>query len=69
MQYVIFDYIRAYDIERMDTPAETPEEAQRLAEAMARQHKCKVYVLAVVGVVECPASEPSWTKPICGSVA
>ena len=64
MQYVIFDYIRACDIERMDTPAETPEEARRLAEDMSRRHKCKVYVLAVVGVVECPASEPSWTKPI-----
>ena len=64
MQYVIFDYIRAYDIERMDTPAETPEEAVRLAEDMARRHKCKVFVLAVVGVVECPASEPSWTKPM-----
>ena len=67
MQYVIFDYIRAYDIERMDTTANTPDEAQRLAEAMAKEHQCKVFVLAVVGVVECPASEPSWTKPI-GSV-
>ena len=64
MKYVVMDYIRAYDIERMDTPAETPEEARRLAEAMAKEHRCKVYVLAVVGVVECPASEPSWTKPM-----
>jgi hypothetical protein len=64
MQYVIFDYIRAYDIERMDTTANTPDEAQRLAEAMAKEHQCKVFVLAVVGVVECPASEPSWTKPL-----
>ena len=64
MQYVMFDYIRAYDIERMDTVAETSAEAQRLAEAMAKEHRCKVFVLAVVGVVECPASEPAWTKPI-----
>jgi hypothetical protein len=64
MQYVIFDYIRAYDIERMDTTANTPDKAQRLAEAMAKEHRCKVYVLAVVGVVECPALEPSWTKPL-----
>jgi len=64
MQYVIFDYIRAYDIERMDTAAETPEEAQRLAEAMAKEHRCKVYVFGVVGVVECPAAEPQWTKPL-----
>ena len=69
MQFLIADYIRLYDLERMDTPAETPEEAQRLAEPMAKSHRCKVYVMAVVGVVECPASEPSWTKPICGSVA
>ena len=64
MQYLVMDYIRAYDLERMDTPAETPDEAQRLAEAMAKEHRCKVFVLAVVGVVECPASEPSWTKPL-----
>ena len=64
MKYVIFDYIRAYDIERMDTPAETPEEARRLAEAMARLHHCKVYILEIVGVVECLATEPSWTKPL-----
>ena len=66
-QYLIADYIRMYDLERMDTPAETLEEARRLAEDMARRHKCKVYVLAVVGVVECPASEPSWTKPMVGA--
>jgi len=66
-QFLIADYIRLYDLERMDTPAETPEEARRLAEDMARQHKCKVFVLAVVGVVECPASDPSWTKPIGGA--
>ena len=64
MQYLVADYIRLYDLERMDTPAETPEEARRLAEAMAKEHRCKVFVLAVVGVVECPASDPSWTKPI-----
>ena len=63
-QFLIADYIRLYDLERMDTPAETPEEARRLAEAMAKEHRCKVYVLAVVGVVECPASEPSWTQPM-----
>ena len=67
MQFLIADYIRMYDLERQDTPAETPEEAQRLAEAMARLHHCKVYVLAVVGVVECPALEPSWTKPMGGA--
>jgi hypothetical protein len=48
----------------MDTAAETPEEAQRLAEAMAKEHRCKVYVFGVVGVVECPAAEPQWTKPL-----
>ena len=67
MNYLIADYIRLYDLERQDTPAETPEEARRLAETMARQHKCKVYVLGVVGVVECPALEPSWTKPMGGT--
>ena len=66
-QYLVCDYVRLYDLERQDTPAETPEEAQRLAEAMAKEHRCKVYVLAVVGVVECPASEPSWTKPMGGA--
>ena len=64
MKYLVMDYIRAYDIERMDTTAESPEEAQRLAEAMAKEHRCKVFVLGVVGVVECPAIEPNWTKPI-----
>ena len=64
MQFLIADYIRLYDLERMDTPAETPEEARRLAEAMAKEHQCKVYVLGVVGVVECPAAEPQWTKPL-----
>ena len=64
MNYLIADYIRMYDLERMDTTAETPDEAQRLAEAMAKEHRCRVYVLAVVGVVECPAIETSWTKPM-----
>ena len=65
-QFLIADYIRLYDLERQDTPAETPEEARRLAEAMARQHKCKVYVLGVVGVVECPAIVPQWVQPMVG---
>ena len=64
MQYLIAGYIRPYDLERQDTPADTPAEAQRLAEAMAKAHRCRVYVLGVVGIVECPAIEPSWTKPI-----
>ena len=63
-QFLIADYIRLYDLERMDTPAETPAEAQRLAEAMAKEHRCRVYVLGVVGIVECPAIEPNWTKPL-----
>ena len=63
-QFLIADYIRKDDFDRMDTTADAPDEAQRLAEAMAKEHQCKVFVLAVVGVVECPASEPSWTKPL-----
>ena len=66
-QYLIADHIRLYDLERMDTPAETPEEARRLAEAMAKEHRCKVFVLAIVGVVGCPAIEPSWTRPMGGA--
>lgn len=67
MQFLIADHLRKDDFDRMDTTADTPAEAQRLAEEMSRQHKCKVYVLAVVGIVECPAIEPNWTKPIIGA--
>ena len=63
-QFLIADYIRKDDFDRMDTTANTPDEAQRLAEAMAKEHQCKVYVFGVVGVVECPAAEPQWTKPL-----
>ena len=67
MQYVIFDYIRAYDIERMDTSADTPAEAQAKAAEMAQQYGCRVYVLGVVGVVECPAIVPQWVQPMVGA--
>ena len=64
MNYLIADHLRKDDFDRMDTTANTPDEAQRLAEAMAKEHRCRVYVLAVVGIVECPAIEPNWTKPM-----
>ena len=62
MKYLICDSKRAGDLQRMDTTAATPEEAQRLAAEMAQQYGCRVYVLGVVGVVECPAREPQWVQ-------
>ena len=62
--YLICDHLRLVDLLRMDTSAGTPPEAQAAAEAMAAQYGCRVYVLGVVGVVECPAKEPQWVKAI-----
>ena len=62
--YLICDHLRLADLLRMDTAAGTPPEAQAEAEAMAAQYGCRVYVLGVIGVVECPAKEPKWTQPI-----
>ena len=36
----------------------------RLATEMAQQYRCRVYVLGVVGVVECPAREPQWVQAL-----
>ena len=44
--------------------AMTAEQAQQAAAEMAQRYGCRVYVLGVVGVVECPAKEPQWTKPM-----
>ena len=62
MNYIIADHLRLADLREMDTTADTPEEAQRLAAEMAQQYRCRVYVLGVVGVVECPAREPQWVQ-------
>lgn len=63
-QYIICDHLRLADLQRMDTSADTPAQAQQAAAEMAQRYGCRVYVLGVVGVVECPAKEPQWTKPI-----
>ena len=64
MTYLICDAERVRDLQRMDTTADTPEQAQQLAAALAQQYGCRVYVLGVVGVVECPAREPQWVQPL-----
>ena len=64
MNYLICDHLRLSDLHRMDTTADTPEQAQHLAAEMAKQYGCRVYVLGVVGVVECPAREPQWVQPM-----
>ena len=64
MTYLICDHLRLDDLQRMDTAADTPDEAQRKAADIAQRYHCRVYVLGVVGVVECPAIEPQWVKPL-----
>ena len=64
MNYIIADAERVSDLRRMDTTADTPEQAQDLAAEMAQQYGCRVYVLGVVGVVECPATVAQWVQPI-----
>ena len=65
--YIICDHIRLADLQRMDTSADTPAQAQQAAAEMAQRYGCRVYVLGVVGVVgvvECPAREPQWIKGV-----
>ena len=64
MTYLICDAERVRDLHRMDTTADTPAQAQHLAAGMAQQYGCRVYVLGVVGVVECLATAPQWVRPI-----
>ena len=64
LTYLICDAERVRDLHRMDTTADTPEQAQQLAAEMAKQYGCRVYVLGVVGVVECPATVPQWVQPL-----
>ena len=64
MIYIIADHLRMDDFKRMDTSADTPAEAQTKAAEMAKLYACRVYVLGVVGVVECPAIEPQWVQPM-----
>lgn len=42
----------------------TAEQAQQAAADMARRYGCRVYVLGVVGVVECLSREPQWVQPL-----
>ena len=65
--YLICDHLRLVDLLRMDTSAGTPPEAQAAAEAMSAKYGCRVYVLGIIGVVECPAKEPKWTQPMHGA--
>lgn len=64
VQYIVCDALRFGDLQHQDTAAMTAEQAQQAAAEMAQRYGCRVYVLGVVGVVECPAKEPQWTKPI-----
>ena len=64
MPYLIVDAIRLADLCRMDTVAHTPADAQRLAADMAKEYRCRVYVLGIVGIVDCAAIEPQWVQPL-----
>ena len=64
MNYIIVDHLRLADLQRMDLTAENQVQAQHFAAEMAQQYGCRVYVLGVVGVVECPATVPQWVQPI-----
>ena len=64
MTHIICDHLRLTDFGRQDTIANTPAEAQQKAAEMAQRFGCRVYVLGIVGVVECPAIEPHWVMPI-----
>ena len=64
MPYLICDHLRLADLQRMDTAADTPADAQHKAAELAKLYGCRVYVLGVVGVVECPAIVPQWVHPI-----
>lgn len=69
MNYLVVDHLRLSDLLRQDTPAETPADAQQLAADMARRYGVRVYVLGVVGMVECPAKELKWVRPVSTAVA
>lgn len=64
MPYLICDHLRLADLQRQDTRADTPADAQRLAADMAKEYRCRVYVLGIVGIVDCPAIEPQWVQPL-----
>ena len=64
MTYLICDHLRLADLQRQDTAADTPAAAQHKAAELAKLYGCRVYVLGVVGVVECPAIEPHWVQPM-----
>lgn len=64
MSYLICDHLRLADLQRMDTAADTPAAAQHKAAELAKLYGCRVYVLGIVGVVECPAIEPQWVQPM-----
>jgi hypothetical protein len=65
MTYLIVDDKRLPDLQRMDTTADTPEQARAEAEAMAKRWGCRVYVLAVAGEVE-GTVEPRWAQALSG---
>lgn len=67
MTYIIADHIGLAYLQRMSTSADTLAAAQATAAKLAKQYGCRVYVLGVVGVVECPAIEPQWVQPMVGA--
>lgn len=67
VQYLVCDALRFGDLQHQDTAAMTAEQAQQAAAEMARRYGCRVYVLGVVGIVECPARDPQWVRPLPGA--
>jgi hypothetical protein len=64
VQYLVCDALRFGDLRHQDTAALTVEQARQAAADMAQRYGCRVYVLGVVGIVECPAKEPHWLRPM-----
>lgn len=56
VQYLVCDALRFGDLRHQDTAAMTAEQARPAAADMA--------VLGVVGIVECPARDPQWVRPV-----
>lgn len=57
--YLVVDAIRLSDLGRMDTTAQTLQEAKAAAEDIARKYGTRVYILGVVGEVE-GMVDPHW---------
>ena len=64
VQYIICDARRYGDLLNQDNVAVDDADAKRKAEELSKRFNCRVMVLGVVAVVECPAIVPQWVRPL-----